>query len=193
MSANYSNPIARGYNPAPPPGAEATIGWKATADGNGILVYLAGSATVPVQIVTPDLTLIRSDKDTDFTGPAGIGDILPANLTGLPANSGRIESIAVLSDQNLAWEIALFTKDSFTNGDLDLDAYLASVRFAKGDGKQIASVGAYRYDAFGLGMPYKDVDGTNELHVGLVNRGPGAKSSGASGEVVVIVGFRADD
>ncbi|MCI0341692.1 MAG: hypothetical protein L0216_11190 [Planctomycetales bacterium] len=193
MSTNYFHQILRGYNPTPSPGAEALVGWKSTADGNAILAYIGGGATIPVQVVTPDLTLIRSDKDVNFTGSLSQGASATANLTGLPANSGRIESVSILSDQNLAWEIALFTKDTFTNADLDLDTYLASVRFAEGDGLQMDAVGAWRYDAHGLWLPYRDQDATSELHVALVNRSSTAKSAGSSGEIVVVFGFRADD
>lgn len=193
MSASVYHPVARGYNPTPSPGSEAMIGWKSTADGNGVLVYIAGGVAVPVTVLTPDLSLIRSDKDVDFTGSIAVGDMATTNLTGLPANSGIIESLTVLSDQNLAWDLALFTKDTFTNSDLDLDTFLASVRFSRLDGRQINAVGPYRYDTFGLAMPYRDQDGTSELHLGLVNRGPTSKNAGASGEVVVVVGFRPDD
>lgn len=136
------------------------------------------------------MALIASDKDVDWTGALALNAGANANLVGLPANQGAIESISILSDQNLGWEIQVYSRDTFDNADLDLDTYLGSVRFAEGDGLQVAGAGAFRYDATNLGIAYIDSDGTREIHAKLVNRSVIGKNAGATGEIVVKFGFR---
>jgi len=137
------------------------------------------------------LAILRSDKDVDWIGAMAQNAGANANLAGLPGNDGIIESIAILSDQQLAWEVQLYSSDAFDNADLDLDTYLGSVRFAEGDGFQVAGAGAFRYDIHHLGIPYMDVDGTREIHAKLVNRSATGKNAGAAGEIVVKFSFRA--
>lgn len=136
------------------------------------------------------LQLIRSDKDTAFTGGLAQNAGENANLVGLQNNQGTIESVIFLADQRLAWEIQFYSRDTFDNADLDLDTYLGSIRFAEGDGLQVAGAGSFKYDVHGLAIPYMDLDSSTELHVKLVNRSATAKNAGATGEVVLITGFR---
>ena len=49
--------------------------------------------------------------------------------------------------------------------------------------------GTFRYDGFGLDLPYIDLDNSNELHVSLSPRN-GAKVAGAAGEVRLIIVFQ---
>jgi hypothetical protein len=133
--------------------------------------------------------VISSDKDTQFTLGLALNAAEDENLVGLPDSEGVIASLAILSDQQLAWEIQFYLSDTFSNADLDLDTYLGSYRFAEGDGRQVAGAGAFYYDASHLDLPYRDVDGTRELHVRLVNRSIIAKNAGVGGEIVIRATF----
>ncbi len=135
------------------------------------------------------VAIISSDKDVDFIGALAQNAGANANLTGLPDNDGVIASLSLLADQALAFEVQFYSRDTFDNADLDLDTYLGSYRFAEGDGLQVAGAGSFKFDVSHLDLPYRDVDGTLELHVKLVNRSAAAKNAGATGEVVVRVLF----
>ena len=137
------------------------------------------------------LEIIQSDKDSDFTGALAQNAGADANLTGLLANDVMIRDVVVLSDQQLAWEIQLYSADTFDNADADLDTYLGSIRFAESDGLQVADTGLFKYDVHGLALRYRDDDGSNELHIKLVNRSSTSKNAGATGEVVVKIGHEA--
>lgn len=144
---------------------------------------MAGSPLLP-------LNLIVSDKDVNWIGAIAQNASANENLAGLMGDDGIIESIAILSDQQLAWEIQLYSTSGFDNANFDLDTYLGSVRFAEGDGLQLAAVNAFKYDAHNLGIPYTDVDATQTIHAKLVNRSAAAKNAGATGEIVVKFSFR---
>jgi len=131
------------------------------------------------------IELLQSDKDTNFTGALAQNASEDANLAGLVSNQIVIKDVVVIADQQLAFEIQLFTTDGFSNADLDLDTYLGSIRFSEGDGKQVGGAGPFYYDVHGLDLFYTDADGTNEIHARLVNRSATAKNAGATGEIVV--------
>lgn len=133
--------------------------------------------------------IISSDKDVNFTGALAQNAGANANIVGLPDNDGVIASLALLADQQLAFEVQFYSRDTFDNADLDLDTYLGSYRFAEGDGIQVAGAGSFKYDVSHLDLPYRDADGTLELHIKLVNRSAVGKNAGATGEVVVRVTF----
>lgn len=140
------------------------------------------------QVGAPGLPqVIRSDKDTDFVLAQAQNVSDDANLAGLNGNSGRIRSVTVLADQALAWEIAFYSTDGFSDPDADVDSYIDSVRFSEGDGLQDDGAGLYRYCASGLDIPYVDDDGTNEVHCRVINRSATGKNAGATGEIVVRV------
>lgn len=141
--------------------------------------------------------IIRTDKDSHFTGALAQNAIEAENITGILTNSGTIVGVNLQSDQNLDWDIYFWAKDELDNTDLDLDECLGKVRFVASDGDQIAGAGQYYYDsatssyAF-RGIRYVDLDNTTELHVGLVNRNSTAKNAGATGEVVIRVILESD-
>lgn len=151
----------------------------------------AGVLETGAVVAASDVQLVRTDKDTHFTGALAQNASEDENIAGLNANAGRIRSVIVLSDENLDWEIQFYSKDTFRNADADLDALLERVVFVAADGKQDGGTGLYRYAFTGLDIPYQDLDATSELHISLVNRSAAGKSAGASGEVVVLVGFEA--
>ena len=135
---------------------------------------------------------VRSDKDTDFTTEIvqNAGDpenlVLPGALSGVGGNARiRIKNLAILSIENLAWEVWLFANDLFQESNLDADRFLGFWTFAAADAKRIAATGTYYYYVEDLDIPYVDLDNTSELHVMLVNRSAAAKTAGAAGYVVL--------
>ena len=114
---------------------------------------------------------------------------LPGALAGVNGNArNMVRSIVLQSDENLAWELAFWSKDSFEDtSDMDLDAFQSRWTFVTADGIRYAGAGQYYYYIDGLDIPYLDEDNSGELHLSLVNRSAGAKSAGSGGEVVVSI------
>lgn len=133
---------------------------------------------------------IQTDKDTQFTDGLAQNAAENENLVGLNGDEGAIEDITIISTENLAWELQFYATDGFRNADMDLTRYLGSVRFAAGDGIQVAGAGPYYYDIHNLGIPIIDSDASLELHVTLVNRSAAAKTAGAGGAMSVAITFR---
>jgi hypothetical protein len=167
---------------------------KGQDDGGGLArLVVATDPTAPLAVnlvLAAGTVFLRSDKDVDFIGALLVNAFENANLIGLPANSVRIKSVALLSDQRLAWEVQLYSRDTFGNVDADLDTFLESIPFGVSDGQQVAGAGLFKYAMTGLDIPYEDLDATTELHVALGTRA-GAKNAGAAGEVVVVFGIEA--
>lgn len=132
---------------------------------------------------------IRSDKDTHFTMAIAVDAKEDENLTGFSGNKGRIKRIKVQSEDNRTWEVWIWKKDTTDDIDLDLDAFCAMAIFNAADSRRIGGANQYYYDSGALDEPYEDLDGTSELHVSVVNRGPGAKVAGAAGELIVDVDY----
>jgi len=136
---------------------------------------------------------VRSDKDTHFVGSlaTNAGEsaniVLPAGVGGDGRGRCRMRAMTIVSDQNLAWEILLFAKDTFLTlaADLDLVPFVARWSFTAADAIQVAGTGPYLYYIDGNDQHYEDMDDTGELHAVLVNRSVTAKNAGATGEVVV--------
>lgn len=143
--------------------------------------------------VASQLQIIRSDKDTHFTTAIALDNHEAENLTGLNSNVGVVESVTLLAEDNIDWRVHFWSTDGFDNADLDTDAWLGSVDFSAVDGVQLPALVSttFRYSKSGLALPYVDDDGTNELHVSLEAIGV-AKTAGATGEVALLVGFRAE-
>ncbi|MEW6214546.1 MAG: hypothetical protein AB1478_04985 [Nitrospirota bacterium] len=146
---------------------------------------------MPATTDTNPLVYIRSDKDTHFTGGLAQHEFESESIS-FPnevshTNEVIIEGIAIQSDQNLEWDIYIWTGVEYDNTDLDLDKFLEYVNFASTSGKQIGSplANQYYYSKTGLSIRYKDGDNTKKLHCSLVNRSATAKNAGATGEVVV--------
>lgn len=143
-------------------------------------------ATLPLLPVTR----LQTDKDTQFTDGLAQNAAENENLVGLSANEGAIEDVVIIATERLAYELQFYATDGFRNADMDVTRYLGSVRFAEGDGLQVAGAGPYYYDAHNLGIPVVDVDGTREIHCTIVNRSAAAKTAGAGGAMSVGVTFR---
>ena len=143
----------------------------------------------------------RSDKDTHFTGGlaqnAGEFETL-SRTSGNPypaSNRFIIEKIAVQSDQNLDWDVVLWSGAAADATDLDADLFVEYEAFATTAGKQIAGANQFYYATSGLSIPYIDGDverrsNSPQVHVTLVNRNAAAKNAGATGEVVVVITMR---
>jgi len=132
-----------------------------------------------------DVVIVRSLKGTHFTGSLAQHAMETENFTGLGIDDGVITSIIVQSDQNLAWDLYIWGTDGFDDTDLDADKLFGFVTFATTDGLRIAGANQYYYTKHDLYIPFIDLDHSEELHVGLVNRSATAKNAGATGEVVV--------
>ncbi len=147
---------------------------------------------MPIGVDAAPLITIRSDKDIHFTGAIAQNAREDENIaTGMKSSHELwIESITIISDQNLEFDLYFFSKDTFSNADLDLDAFIDVVNFPVSAAKQIAAAGSYYYTSAALSLPYKDLDATAELHISLVNRSATGKNAGATGEVVVIISAR---
>lgn len=140
---------------------------------------------------------IRSVSTVHFIGAIVQNAGEPANLP-IPANlstggDGRmtLQTITVLSMENLAWELWFFGRNTFESGAgavIDTQIFLGSWTFTTVMGLRRASTGFYHYDINDLQMPYADLDNLGQLHTILINRSAAAKTAGAPGAVVVQVG-----
>jgi len=136
---------------------------------------------------------IDSDKDTHFTGALAQHAIESESLNfpDLFPNAGIqdviIEGINIQSDQNLEWDVFVWSTSGYNNSDVDLAAMIDYWNFPTTSGKQIAGANQYYYPlpANRISVPYRDANNTSKLHVSLVNRSATGKNAGATGEVKV--------
>jgi len=80
-----------------------------------------------ILIPTPRIQTIRSDKDIHFTGSLAKNAGEEENLTGLISNKIKITGIVIHSDQNLHFQLQFYSKDTFTDSDLDEDTFVGAV------------------------------------------------------------------
>lgn len=141
---------------------------------------------------------LRSDKDTHFTGALAQNAIevesinFPSIWRTAGVNECIIEGLSIQSDQNLEWDVYIFTSSEFDNTDLDLDVMIDMFNFPTTAGKTIAGANQYYYPfpANNISIPYSDAENTGKLHVGLVNRSATGKNAGATGEIVIRFALR---
>lgn len=137
------------------------------------------------------VTYIRSDKNDNFTGAltensAEHEDLdFPSDWKKIQIQEVLIQGITIQSDQNLEWDIFIWSKDSKDDTDLDEDTFTDFMNFPSTIGKQIAGTGQYYYSLSNLSIPYQDDGRQSKLHCSIVNRSSTAKLAGADGEVVV--------
>jgi len=141
--------------------------------------------------------IIRSDKDSHFTTAIAAGAMetesidFPQEWKDNRIREVVIEGISIQSEDNLAWDIGIWTTDGFDNTDVDVDSFLDYVSFSQATGKQVGGAGQYYYASPDLTIHYVDEDNTEEFHIALINRdGAVAKTAGATGEVSVIITAR---
>jgi hypothetical protein len=146
------------------------------------------------------LLVIDTDPATQFTDAIAQNASEMENwtpdmaLAAAPDCRGRIVAIAIISDQNLAWEITTWSREAgAAAASVALDSFLGRKAFVVGDGLQIAGAGSWRYFASGLDLPVLDEDPqadrdtpyAGRLHISLVNRSAGSKNAGATGEIKI--------
>lgn len=144
------------------------------------------------------IEITASDKDTHFTGAliqnAAEEENISFNADWATAQMQKAEvsAVAVVSDQQLDWEIQFYSTDTQGDTDEDVDTFITSILLPATDGKQNAATGLYRYDANPAFLPfyYHDADNTGEWHITLVNRSATAKTAGAAGSLVVKISAR---
>ena len=144
------------------------------------------------------IEFIDSDKDTHFTGALGQNAMeiesigFPTSWQNLQINEVEIEGISVQSDQNLEWDIFIFSKAGADDTNLDDDTFVHHLNFSQTSGKQIAGANQYYYPCpVGLmAIPYKDIDNTRKIHIGLINRSVTSKTAGATGEIKIRLSLR---
>lgn len=151
----------------------------------------------------PRAQLIKSDKDTHFSGALAQNAAESESLTGFSDVSGVIEQVSLISDQNLDWELMFFATSGFDDADYDADFFLGAVRFVAADGKQIAGVGGYYYCTANMALPFEPItyidktsvdagNNSGSIYCVLVNRSATGKNAGATGEVAVNIVIRPD-
>lgn len=139
---------------------------------------------------------VRTDKDLHFVGALAQNEAewediqLPqAIAAGLHCTS-QLRSIAIISKENLAWELVLWKKkiDPSVPLTLSLDdnPFLGKWRLDAGEAIRIGGAGPWYYFLDGMDVAYEDEDRVGKLHVCLVNKSAAAKSAGVAGEIVVI-------
>jgi hypothetical protein len=143
---------------------------------------------------TNPIVYLRTDKDTHFTGAiaqnAKEDESIAFPNPMARTNECIIEGIAIQADQNLEWDIFIWSGSEYDNTDLDSDKFIEFVNFTATEQKQIAASNQFYTAKTGLSIPYRDTDATNKLHVSLCNRSVTAKNAGANGEVVIVFMLR---
>lgn len=112
----------------------------------------------------------------DLLGSVGVHDVI-------------IEGVTVQSDQNLEWDVFIWSKNTYNTTNLDTAELVDYFNFPAANGKQIAGANQYYYPlpANEVSVPYRDEDNTGKLHISLVNRSATSKNAGATGEVTIRV------
>lgn len=141
-----------------------------------------------------------TDPAQHFVGALAQGAIATLNLhmdEGIAA--GRhcrsiLRHLTIVSAQQLAWEIVLFTSRGFNIADVASTHYLSGWQFSASNGKQYGASPFY-YQASNIDLPYWDADFTDRalpkelqggfLHLMLINRSPTAKLAGAAGAILI--------
>lgn len=133
---------------------------------------------------------ISTDKDINFTGAITTGNVEEENISGLAANEITVTDVVIQSDQPLDYRLIFFGTDGFADADMDDDYFTEFVELDIDDyGIRIAGAGQYYYAATGLMVNYCDWDGSKELHIALQNLSTTSKNAGATGEVMIRIGY----
>jgi len=80
-----------------------------------------------ILIPTPKIQTVRSDKDVHFTGALAKNESEQENLTGLISNKITIQGVSISAAQSLHFRLEFYSKDSFTDSDLDVDTFMGAV------------------------------------------------------------------
>lgn len=127
---------------------------------------------------------VRSNKDANFTEAIAAGGeereniVAPQALAaGLDMRS-RLRTIRIISLDNLAWEVWLWSKDSFSDPDYNKNSFLGFWSFGAGDARQVGGSGVYYYYIDGLDVDYRDESFQGKIHCAIINRSVSAKTVG---------------
>jgi hypothetical protein len=113
---------------------------------------------------------------------------LPSSIGAQRKGDSRIRSIAIVSSENLSWEIQFFASHDGPNPNPNSDTFLGFVLFATA--AAAVSPSGFYYYVDGKDIPYIDGDldqhlgaaiNVPQLHVRLVNRSAGAKGAYGAG------------
>lgn len=115
------------------------------------------------------------------------------NIGGVPPLNGRrywIRGIEYLAVENVGLEFDFWASAAGLTDAVASDTFLSRYQFAAANGVQFNGIGLYRYFAWGLELPYYDLDTINtttppSLHVAAQNVDTVAKSADAAGAVAV--------
>ena len=75
----------------------------------------------------PGIRTLRSSSTLHFTGAIAKNGSETENLTGLRTNKIKITRVTLFGSQALHYRILFFSKDTFTNTDLDLDKIIGEI------------------------------------------------------------------
>jgi hypothetical protein len=139
-------------------------------------IVLTAKSAEATQFTTAIAQNAGEQEDIQLTGGlAGVGGNALNLLLGL----------AIVSKENLAWEVMLFNKATGPNADPAIDSFIGRWTFTTGDSVQIGGTGLFYFYIFGLEVPYRDEDYTGKLHVVLINRSAAAKTADANGYLTI--------
>lgn len=127
---------------------------------------------------------VRSDKDNHFTEAIVQNGVERENLENLRSSRVRITKITIQSDQQLKYQVLLYSTDSFDESNLDNDKFVASREFDLTRYGIQQTTTQYKMH-LECDIDYVDEDESDELHVVLKNLSPTAKIAGEDGEVVI--------
>ena len=134
-------------------------------------------------------TAKASGAGLGFNQVVNVGAFINCHLTGLPSNKIRIKRIIMQQEVQRAWRIMIFKKNTHEDADEDLDAFVSTVNFEAAQSVQYGGANQFYYDSGILDILYEDLDGTNTLHWGAQNNGPGNKAAAANDEGIIYFEF----
>jgi len=141
------------------------------------------------------LRYFASDKDTHFAGALTTDAIenesinMTSDWQATSKQKCVISELMLESDQNLDWEIVLWSTSAYSDTDLDVDKGVTRIKVPASTGEQIAGAGQYYYEnPLAQSIDYIDEDNRSKVHIGLINRDVTAKNAGATGNVVIRIG-----
>ena len=70
---------------------------------------------------------LSSDASTHFTDELGKNESEQENLTELTSNKVIVRGISISSNQALRFRLEFYSKNSFTDSDLDVDTFIGAV------------------------------------------------------------------
>jgi hypothetical protein len=160
-----------------------------------------------------NIYIVATNSRADFTATLAQNAALTLRKS-LGAGFGgrlRLRSVAIVSAQNLGWEVQLYRTSNAYNippgGTIDNINFAGKVVFVAADGVQIAAAGSYFYYIDGKDIQYHDLDSVNAqlqpiatappvdlspyLNLVLINRSATGKNADDAGAISIRLGFEA--